>query len=73
MESTDISEGDVPKVLNEYQVVSEELHQHSEYADALEALRYSQELLETVSSQGGAIDPKFVICTLHNMAVCHQK
>ena len=78
MEETIVSEGnfyidDVPRFLAEYQLISLQLSQQGDFASALEALSHSEELLEAVSSQGGYIDPKFIICTLHNMSICYLK
>ena len=78
MEETVISEGenyldDVPRFLAEYQLIAKQFSTNKDYRNALEALSHSEELLDAVSSQGGLVDSKFIVCTLHNIAVCYDK
>lgn len=42
-------------------------------ATALEPLKRSEELLETLTTQGVLVDQDLVLCTLNNLACCYQR
>ena len=42
-------------------------------ATALDPLKRSEELLETLTTQGISVDQDFVLCTLNNLACCYQR
>ena len=72
-QETMISEGDVPAYLEEFLESALAQMEKEDFEAALESLNKSEELLEAVAIQGGAVDPDYILVTLHNTACCHQK
>ena len=72
-QETMISEGEVPAYLDEFVETALTHMEKEDFEAALSYLSKSEELLEAVAMQGGAIDPDYILLTLHNTACCHQR
>ncbi|CAG9310536.1 unnamed protein product [Blepharisma stoltei] len=68
-----VSEGDIPKLLTDYSSAAIYFIEKEEFENALNALSQSEELLEAITTQGGFVDPDFILLTIHNSALCFQK
>lgn len=68
-----ISEGEVPAYLDEFLETALTHMEEENFTTALSYLNKSEELLEAVAMQGGAIDLDYILLTLHNTACCHQR
>lgn len=47
--------------------------EQKDWQSALDLLEKAEKLLEAVTAEGMRIDPELILCTLHNLASCHQQ
>ena len=59
--------------MREYQLAAKTYALSSNFAEALNSLYLSEDLLEAVSAQSLPSDSCFATCTFHNLAFCHSK
>lgn len=65
--------GEVPKVLQENTENALANIEKEDYETALTYLSNSEKLLEVVTTQGGQVDPDYILATIHNTGLCYQK
>ena len=65
--------GEVPKILQENTDTALSYIEKEEYESALKCLSSNEKLLEVVTTQGGYVDPDYILATIHNTALCYQK
>ena len=77
-EDTTISPGDgkpdeLCKYVEEVSAAVREAAQEKNFEGAVELLAKAERLLEALTAEGMQLDPDCVLCTLHNLASCHQQ
>jgi len=63
---------DLDQYFKQTQTTALHMIEHEDYAQALEQLGLNERVLEEAKEQDCALDPDFVLVTLHNSACCHQ-
>lgn len=71
-EST-VNIGDVPKILQENTDSALSYIEKEDFDSALKCLNSNEKLLEVVTTQGGFVDPDYILITIHNTGLCYQK
>lgn len=65
--------GEVPKILQENTDTALNYIEKEEFESALKCLNNNEKLLEVVTTQGGYVDPDYILITIHNTGLCYQK
>ena len=65
--------GDVPKILQENTDSALSYIEKDDFESALKCLNNNEKLLEVVTTQGGYVDPDYILLTIHNTGLCYQK
>ena len=68
-----IHENELPSFLNALENQALIYIQNNELTRALAALKRSEEVMESISTQGGMLSSEHIISTLHNIAYCYQE
>jgi len=68
-----ISEKDLPSYLSSLESQALLHIQNSDLQTALMVLKRSEEIMESISAQGGMLSSALVISILHNIAFCYQE
>lgn len=68
-----ISEKDLPSYLCSLESQALVYIQNNDLQTALSVLKRSEEIMESISAQGGMLSNALVISILHNIAFCYQE
>jgi hypothetical protein len=68
-----ISENEVPSFLSSLESQALLYIQNKDLTAALNCLKRSEEVMESISTQGGTVFSEYVVATLHNIAYCYQE
>ena len=68
-----ISEKDLPSYLSSLELQALLHIQNQDISNSLQILKRSEEIMESISAQGGVLSSSMVISILHNLAYCYQK
>lgn len=68
-----ISEKELPSILYSLENQALVQIQNNDLNGALSSLKRSEEIMESISTQGGIVSSEYIIGTLHNIAFCYQE
>ena len=68
-----VSEKDVPCLVENYESQALKYIESQEYSSALAQLKRIEDIIESISAQGGTLNSEYSISILHNIAFCHQE
>lgn len=68
-----VSENDLPCLLENYESQALRLLENFEFAEALGHFRRVEDIIESISTQGGMMNSEYIVSTLHNIAYCYQQ
>ena len=68
-----ISESDLPSFLQSLESQALVFIQNNDLTAALSTLKRSEEVIESITTQGGVVSSDVIISTLHNIAYCYQE
>ena len=68
-----ISEKDLPCLLENYENQGLKYIENFECLNALNQFKRMEEIMESISAQGGLMNSDHIIATLHNLAFCSQE
>lgn len=68
-----ITENDLPSYLLSLESQALSHIQNQDLQSALSSLKTSEEMMESISMQGGSLNSENIISILHNIAYCYQE
>jgi hypothetical protein len=68
-----INEKDLPYLLEKHENEGLKSIEATDYQAALVEFKRIEEIMESISAQGGSVKSEYIISTLHNISYCHQQ